>query len=114
MAALFSRSSRALPVLAGTTIAGAIGVAYISHRAAQQLDSAQNGPSSTTFVAPKTMLFAQSLTVTKSEQVNHDTKRITFSLPGGANQVSGVPAGCKIVLLAPARLCERSRNEELS
>lgn len=41
------------------------------------------------------MLFSQTLTVTRSEQINHDTRRITFQLPGGKNEVSGVPAGCK-------------------
>jgi cytochrome-b5 reductase len=50
-----------------------------------------------TLAFPKTMLFSQQLTVTKSEQINHDTKRITFRLPGGDAEVSGVPAGCGLI-----------------
>lgn len=45
-----------------------------------------------TFSFPKTMLFSQQLTVTGVQQVNHDTKRITFSLPGGKQETTGVPA----------------------
>ena len=40
------------------------------------------------------MLFSQSLKVKAIEQVNHDTKRITFELPGGEHEISGVPASC--------------------
>ncbi|KAM3421160.1 NADH-cytochrome b5 reductase [Cercospora zeina] len=54
-------------------------------------------PPSTTLAFPKTMLFSQTLTVTRSEQINHDTKRITFQLPAGENEVSGVPAGSAVL-----------------
>lgn len=40
------------------------------------------------------MVFSQSLKVKAVEQVNHDTKRITFELPGGEREISGVPASC--------------------
>lgn len=40
------------------------------------------------------MLFSRELKVTQVEQVNHDTKRITFELPGGKGEISGVPASC--------------------
>lgn len=56
------------------------------------MDSAQNLPSKT-LNFPGSMLFSKELTVKSSEQINHDTKRITFSLPGGANEISGCPAG---------------------
>lgn len=94
MASLFSRSPRALSLAAGTAAMGA-GAFYLStQRRPLLLDSPNNAPS-TTLAFPKTMLFSQELKVIKSEQVNHDTKRITFSLPGGTEEVSGVPAGCK-------------------
>jgi cytochrome-b5 reductase len=57
------------------------------------LDSASNPPTKA-LTFPSSMLFSKQLTVTHTEQVNHDTKRVTFSLPGGKSQVSGVPAGC--------------------
>lgn len=44
-----------------------------------------------TFGLPSTMLFSKRLTVTAVEQMNHDTKRITFALPGGLEESSGVP-----------------------
>lgn len=40
------------------------------------------------------MLFSRELKVKNVEQVNHDTKRITFELPGGDGEISGVPASC--------------------
>lgn len=40
------------------------------------------------------MLFSRELKVKEVEQVNHDTKRIVFDLPGGDNEISGVPASC--------------------
>lgn len=89
MATLFSRSSRALPYITGATIIGAAGATYLATRRPLLLDAAQNAP--TTALS---MLFIQELEVIKTEQVNHDTKRITFSLPGGQAEVSGVPAGC--------------------
>lgn len=50
----------------------------------------------TTLSFPRTMLLPKQLTVTKVEQVNHDTKKITLSLPGGSDEISGVPAGGEI------------------
>ena len=93
MAALFSRSSKALPYLTGAAVVGAAGTAYYATRRPMMLDSASNAPTKT-MAFPKTMLFSQTLTVTSSEQINHDTKRITFKLPGGSSEISGVPAGC--------------------
>lgn len=60
------------------------------------LDSKQNEPTKA-LSFPSSMLFSKQLTVTNSEQVNHDTKRITFQLPGGDGEISGVPAGGKTV-----------------
>jgi cytochrome-b5 reductase len=40
------------------------------------------------------MLLSRELKVKHVEQVNHDTKRITFELPGGKSEISGVPASC--------------------
>lgn len=56
------------------------------------MDSSQNPPTKT-LNFPSSMLFSKQLTVKSSEQVNHDTKRITFTLPGGENEISGCPAG---------------------
>lgn len=39
------------------------------------------------------MIFSKQLKVTDVKEVNHDTKRITFSLPGGTNEISGVIPG---------------------
>jgi cytochrome-b5 reductase len=97
MATLFARTSKSLPLIAGATLAGSAAVAYTYSKttpSGHQLDSAQNAPSKL-LTFPKSMLFPQTLTVTNTEQINHDTKRITFSLPGGEDQISGVPAGCK-------------------
>ncbi|TKA80478.1 hypothetical protein B0A55_02317 [Friedmanniomyces simplex] len=43
------------------------------------------------------MAFPKKITVVDVEQVNHDSKKITFSLPGGESQVSGVPFGSAIL-----------------
>lgn len=56
------------------------------------MDTAQN-PKTKTLAFPKNMLFSKQLKVTNVEQVNHDTKRITFALPGGNGEVSGVTPG---------------------
>lgn len=72
---------------------GTAGTAFYVTRRPIMLDSANNPPTKT-LAFPKTMLFSQTLTVASSEQINHDTKRITFKLPGGSGEVSGVPAGC--------------------
>jgi cytochrome-b5 reductase len=92
MAMLFSKSSKALPYLTGAVVFGAAGTAYYTTKRPIRLDS-HNMPPTKTLVFPKTMLFSQTLTVTNSEQINHDTKRITFKLPGGSSEISGVPAG---------------------
>ncbi|CZT15109.1 related to NADH-cytochrome b-5 reductase [Ramularia collo-cygni] len=46
---------------------------------------------------PMGMLFSKELTVKSSEQINHDLKKITFNLPEGDSQISGVPAGSIIL-----------------
>ncbi|GIZ38036.1 hypothetical protein CKM354_000146300 [Cercospora kikuchii] len=96
MASIFSRSSRALPYAAGAAALGAAGTIYYTTRRPILLDSSTTPPS-TTLAFPKTMLFSQTLTVARSEQINHDTKRVTFKLPGGKNEVSGVPAGSAVL-----------------
>jgi cytochrome-b5 reductase len=94
MASLFARTSRALPYAAGAAVLGAAaGTLYIQPRI--QLDSAQNVPKPA-LSFPSSMLFPKQITVTNVEQVNHDTKRITFRLPGGDSEVSGVPFGCML------------------
>lgn len=60
------------------------------------LDSASNTPTPTLSL-PKNMLFSKQLKVTAVEQMNHDTKRITFALPGGMNEISGVTPGAAIL-----------------
>lgn len=92
MAALFPKSSKALPYLTGVAFLGVTGSTYYTTRIPVLLDST-NMPPTKTLVVPKTMLFSQTLTVSSSEQISHDTKRITFKLPGGSNEISGVPAG---------------------
>ncbi|KXT01013.1 hypothetical protein AC578_4450 [Pseudocercospora eumusae] len=97
MASLFSRTSRALPYLTGAAVVGSAGALYLStQRRPLLLDSAQNAPTKT-LAFPRTMLFSQELKVLKSEQINHDTKKITFSLPGGDGDISGVPAGSAVL-----------------
>ncbi|KAK5134589.1 hypothetical protein LTR08_006375 [Meristemomyces frigidus] len=97
MAALFSRSLTSRTLLASTGIVSAAGITYYATRRPLLLDSAQNAPLSTTMNFPWTMLFAKQLTVTHVEQVNHDTKRITFALPGGSSEVSGVSASSALL-----------------
>lgn len=98
MASLFSRSFPSRTLLASTSIVGAAGVTYYTTRRPLLLDSPQNAPTKT-FSFPGSMLFSKQLTVTSVEQVNHDTKRITLSLPGGSSEVSGVPASCMSYVL---------------
>ncbi|KAI7192090.1 hypothetical protein D0869_15207 [Hortaea werneckii] len=96
MAATFTRTFRARPYLTSAAFASVAGAAYYSTTQRPiLLDSAQNATQ--TFSFPKTMLFSQQLTVTGVEQVNHDTKRITFSLPGGKEETTGVPASAAIL-----------------
>ncbi|KXL44494.1 hypothetical protein M433DRAFT_135097 [Acidomyces richmondensis BFW] len=87
MASQFARRPMITAVGAATILSAAV---YVTSRPSTRLDSAANPPSHT-LSFPKNMLFARDLQVTKVEQVNHDTKRITLQLPGGPNEVSGVP-----------------------
>ncbi|KAK4495511.1 hypothetical protein PRZ48_013843 [Zasmidium cellare] len=96
MANLFSRSSRALPYLTGAAVLGAAGTAYYASKRPLLLDSSSNAPTKT-LNFPSSMLFSKQLTVTNTEQINHDTKRITFQLPGGDREISGVPAGAAVL-----------------
>ncbi|GAB1742287.1 hypothetical protein NU219Hw_g7841t1 [Hortaea werneckii] len=96
MAATFTRTFRARPYLTSAAFASVAGAAYYTTtQRPVHLDSAHNATQ--TFSFPKTMLFSQQLTVTAVEQVNHDTKRITFSLPGGKEETTGVPASAAIL-----------------
>ncbi|KAK0255098.1 hypothetical protein LTS09_009854 [Friedmanniomyces endolithicus] len=95
MAAFLSRTSRALPYVTGAAALGA-GATYYTSRPRIQLESAQNAPTPA-LSFPSSMPFPKKITVTNVEQVNHDTKKITFSLPGGDSQVSGVPFGSAIL-----------------
>ena len=75
-----------------------VGAVYMYTRA--RPDLAMESPSNTfskTLSFPYTMLFSKSLTVTKVEDINHDTKKITFNLPGGLKEVSGVGQGGELL-----------------
>ena len=90
MAAIFARR----PVLATAAATAVVGTAfYMSRPNPLRLDSAYKEPSKT-LSFPRSMVFSQSLKVKAVTQVNHDTKRITFELPGGEREISGVPASC--------------------
>lgn len=89
MATIFARR----PVLATATTLGALTATYYVTRPRPiMLDSAQNPPEKAL-----SLLFSKQLKVTDVKQVNHDTKRITFELPGGSNVVSGVTPGAAIL-----------------
>lgn len=89
----FSKVFSSRSVLTTATCLSVVGTAYyITTQQPIRLDSAYNPPTPA-LSFPKTMLFSQQLRVTKVEQVNHDTKRITFELPGGSSQVSGIVPG---------------------
>ena len=93
MAAIFARR----PVLTTAAATAVVGTAlYMSRPAPLRLDSAYREPSKT-LSFPRSMIFSQSLKVKAVEQVNHDTKRITFELPGGEREISGVPASSAIL-----------------
>lgn len=93
MAALFARK----PLLTTATATAVVGTAlYVSRPAPIRLDSAHNEPLKA-LSFPRTMLFSQQLKVKTVEQINHDTKKITFELPGGDGAVSGVPASCTYI-----------------
>lgn len=95
MASIFSRALASQRALTGVTAIGAVGGAYyLSSQRPHLLDSAENAPSKT-LSFPSSMLFSKQLKVIKTEQINHDTKKITFELPGGMNEVSGVTPGSR-------------------
>jgi cytochrome-b5 reductase len=94
--------ARKLPPFAVAVFIGAAGVMYLaSSRPSSLRDARTSSPNghktgqevTNTLSFPKNMLFAQNLIVSKVEQVNHDTKKITFTLPGGDGEVCGVPDG---------------------
>lgn len=90
MAAMFARR----PILTTAAATAVVGTAlYMSRPAPLRLDSAYREPSKT-LSFPRSMLLSRELKVKQIEQVNHDTKRITFELPGGETEISGVPASC--------------------
>lgn len=97
----FSKTLSSRPILTTATCLSITGTAYyMTQPAPIRLDSAANPPTPA-LSFPKTMLFSQQLKVTQVEQINHDTKRITFELPGGSSQVSGVVPGGKEQPLYP-------------
>lgn len=90
MAALFARR----PILTTAAATAVVGAAfYMSRPTPLRLESAYREPSKT-LSFPRSMLFSRDLKVKQVEQVNHDTKRIIFELPGGETEISGVPASC--------------------
>lgn len=91
MASLLSRFPRTRPMVGSAAVL--ILAATMTTPKQQLLDSAQNAPTKMLSM-PSGMLFSKQLTVQSSEQINHDTKKITFTLPEGSSQISGVPAGC--------------------
>lgn len=90
MAAMFARRT-VLTTAAATAVVGT--ALYMSRPTPLRLDSGYREPSKT-LSFPRSMLFSRELKVKQVEQVNHDTKRITFELPGGETETSGVPASC--------------------
>lgn len=78
----------------GSAAVCSIGAVYYSTTPRLRLDSAYKAPTKT-LSFPSTMLSSRELSVTAVEQINHDTKRITFALPGGKNEISGVTPGGK-------------------
>jgi len=83
-------------VVAATSVTVLAGVYYTSSSRSLKLDSDFNPPANT-LSFPKNMLFSKQLKVTRVEQINHDTKRISFALPGGQNEISGVTPGAAIL-----------------
>lgn len=95
MAASCSRSTYRL--LFGTSLTGAAAfVFYESQKHPIRLDSG-TAPQRNALSFPYNMLFTQQLTVTATEQINHDTKKITFALPENTTD-TGVPPGSKYLL----------------
>lgn len=91
-----SIASRRPFLTAATSAAVLTSVYYISGPRIQKLDSSANAKTATLSL-PKNMLFSKQLRVVSTEQVNHDTKRIIFALPGGNSEVSGVTPGAAIL-----------------
>ena len=90
MAALLARR----PMFTAAAATAVVGTAfYMSRPGPLRLESTYREPSKT-LSFPRSMLFSRDLKVKQVEQVNHDTKRITFELPGGETEISGVPASC--------------------
>lgn len=79
-----------------TSVAVLTSIYYISSPQSLKLDSSANAPMATLSL-PKNMIFSKQLKVASVEQVNHDTKRIVFELPGGKKEVSGVTPGAAIL-----------------
>nr|POF20111.1 nadh-cytochrome b5 reductase 2 [Quercus suber] len=93
MATIFLRR----PLLVSATVLSVAGAAYINTRSNPvRLDGAPAMPIKT-LAFPATMFMSRQLTVTDVEQINHDTKRITFTLPGGKDEISGVGPGAAIL-----------------
>lgn len=90
MASILSRPSARFTTAA--VLVGVVGGISYATRRPYLLDAAQNAPAKT-LSFPKNMPFSRQLTVTGVEQINHDTKKITFALPGGNAEVSGVGPG---------------------
>lgn len=90
MAAIFARR----PILTTAAATAVVGTAFYATRPTpMRLDSAYRELSKT-LSFPRSMLLSRELKVKNIEQINHDTKRITFELPGGDGEISGVPASC--------------------
>lgn len=85
------------PLLSTATTFAVLGsLYYVSRPRRQYLEPATKTPTPTLSL-PKNMIFSKQLKVTSVEQVNHDTKRITFALPGGKDEISGVTPGAAIL-----------------
>lgn len=91
-------------MLAGTAVVAVAATAIASRRQTMKLDTVYQEPRNQslsawhdaptkTLVFPRNMLWSKQITVQSVEQVSHDTKRIRFRLPGGSDEVSGVPPG---------------------
>ncbi|GAB7364192.1 hypothetical protein MBLNU230_g4743t1 [Neophaeotheca triangularis] len=93
MASLFSRPYARF--FAGGAAAGIVG--GIAYARSQPVTLDSGAPPSRTLTFPKNMPLSKQLKVTATEQVNHDTRRITFALPGGMDEVSGVAPGGAIL-----------------
>ncbi|KAJ3054609.1 NADH-cytochrome b5 reductase [Rhizophlyctis rosea] len=91
-------ANRALrPILVTAVLTGAVGSVYLLRSPSRHLHSAVREPTKT-FSFPSTMFSSRELKVRRVEQINHNTKRITFELPGGESEVSGVPASSAILI----------------